>query len=80
MKANEDTPRLIEQGKRLVLLEMDVREVESVLREILSRGLPIRTTCDSEQQARHLLNKVEPWTPETDRAGRSKSNCFPQIS
>ena len=54
--------RIQEKGKLLVLQNMDKEDVEGVLTNLSSRGLLIETKCDSESEARDLLEKVAKWT------------------
>lgn len=54
--------RILEKGKRLVIQGMDRGDVQGVLDNISGRGVLIETTCDSEQQAIDLLDKVGQWT------------------
>jgi hypothetical protein len=49
-------------GKKLILPFVDINEVETLLSQISSRGLMIRTHADSEEEACALLSKVPGWT------------------
>ena len=55
--------RIQEQGKLLVLIDrVQKDEVEQLMAELKPEGMLIRTECDSEEEARDLLQKVEKWT------------------
>ena len=55
--------RKIQQaGKKLILPFVQIGEIETLLSQISSRGLMIRTYAASEAEARELLNKIPKWT------------------
>lgn len=54
--------RIQDKGKLLVLLGMARKDIECVMSELSPSGLLISTACDSEEEARELLRKVEQWT------------------
>jgi len=54
--------RIQEKRKLLVLLDMATEDIEHVMDELSPYGLLISTRCDSEDEARYLLRKVEQWT------------------
>lgn len=54
--------RIQDKGKLLVLLGMAREDIELVMDELSPQGLLISTACDSEEEARELLGKVEQWT------------------
>jgi len=45
-----------------VVIGVEKWEVEPLLRELSPEGLLLRTTCDSEVEARELLKNVTKWT------------------
>jgi hypothetical protein len=49
-------------GKKLILPFVEIGEVETLLSQISSRGLMIRTHANSEAEAQALLKKVSQWT------------------
>jgi len=51
--------RIQEQGKLLVLPVMDKRDVLNVVKNLSPKGLLIQTECDSEEEAKDLIEKVE---------------------
>jgi hypothetical protein len=51
--------RIQERGKLLVLPVMDKSDVLNVVKNLSSKGLLIQTQCDSEEEARKLISKVE---------------------
>ncbi|MEM2905504.1 MAG: hypothetical protein QW057_02495 [Candidatus Bathyarchaeia archaeon] len=51
--------RIQEKGKRLVLLGAERRSVPFLLKELSPRGLLIRTSCVTEEEARMLLRNAE---------------------
>lgn len=53
--------RIQAAGKGLYLLA-DIDEVETLLTELSSRGLYIKTSADSEEEAKDLLRKAERWS------------------
>lgn len=54
--------RIQDKGKLLVLQGMAKENIEQVMDELSPRGLLISTTCDSEEEVREFLRKVEQWT------------------
>jgi hypothetical protein len=55
--------RKIQQaGKKLILPFVEINEVETLLSQISSRGLLIRTLAKNEEEAKDLLKKVPRWT------------------
>ncbi len=54
--------RMQEHGKRVVLQGVAPREVEPILSSLSPKGLMMTTSCDSEDEARDLLRRVETWT------------------
>lgn len=49
-------------GKNLILPFVEIHEVETLLSQLSSRGLMIRTHAASEDEAEELLKKVTQWT------------------
>ena len=54
--------RIQERGKLLVLLGVSKESVKRLLSELSPRELLMRTQCDSEEEARNLLEEVQSWT------------------
>lgn len=54
--------RIQDKGKLLVLQGMTKEDVKHVMEALSPQGLLISTACDSEEEARDLLRKVEQWT------------------
>ena len=55
--------RRIQARGKLLVLGCEPWEVEDLLAELEPEGLLLSTQCDSEEQARDLLEKVARWTP-----------------
>ncbi|RPJ40550.1 MAG: hypothetical protein EHM21_14500 [Chloroflexi bacterium] len=54
--------RIQRAGKKLILPFVEIEEVETLLSQVSSRGLMIRTRASSEEEARALLQKIPGWT------------------
>jgi hypothetical protein len=54
--------RIQQAGKKLILPFVEINEIETLLGQISSRGLMIRTRASNEEEARDLLKKVAGWT------------------
>ncbi len=54
--------RIQARGKLLVLLDVEKEQVENVMSELSPEGLLMTTRCDSEEEARKLLARVEQWS------------------
>jgi hypothetical protein len=54
--------RIQQAGKKLILPFVEINEIETLLSQLTSRGLMLRTTASSEEEARDLLAKVSRWT------------------
>jgi hypothetical protein len=55
--------RMQERGKRVVLQYwLAPQQIEPLLRELSPKGVLMTTSCDSEEEARDLLRKVERWS------------------
>ncbi len=52
----------IQAKNKCVQIYIQPAEVEPILREVSARGLKLDVPCDTEAQARDLLNKVAQWT------------------
>ena len=50
------------KGKRLVLLGVDKKRIEKLLKEISPEGLLITTLCESKEEGEQILEKVKKWS------------------
>ena len=51
--------RIQQRGKLLALPAMDKNDVLNVVKNVSPKGLLIQTQCDSEEEARDLIEHVE---------------------
>lgn len=54
--------RIQEKGKRLMLFGVKPQSVEKLIKNLSVEGLHIHCNCDSEDEAREVLKKVEKWS------------------
>ena len=54
--------RIQEKGKKLVLRGIDPNRIEKLLDNISPKGLFISTNCETEEDAKELIRKVEKWS------------------
>ena len=54
--------KIQKKGKLLYLVYIDKKDIEPVLSELSAKGLLISTRCDSEEEAKLILQKAEIWT------------------
>jgi len=54
--------RIQEKKKSLYVYASGPKEVERLISELCPEGLLICTSCNSEEETRHLVKKVEEWT------------------
>lgn len=54
--------RIQEKGKLLVLLGVDAKDIEALLKEVSTEGLLISTGCNTAEEADNLLANIQQWT------------------
>jgi hypothetical protein len=57
-----DTLKLVQSRGKNLQISIGPEEVEPALEMLSARGLFISTSCESEDQARHLLKMTEKWS------------------
>jgi hypothetical protein len=64
-----DTLRLVQSKGKNLFITLPPDEVEDALRLLSARGLFIRTQCETEAQARRLVQSAERWSRDQDWRG-----------
>jgi len=63
-----DTLKYVQSHGKNLHISISPAEVETALSELSARGLFLETWCDSEDEARDLLNKIKHWSSDQGRA------------